>query len=292
MRGRLGAAVLVFGGGVSLQFGSALAALLFPRAGPLGVVTLRLAVAAIVLLAVCRPRLRGHSRDDWLTVTGFGVALAGMNSLFYLSIERIPLGAAVTLEVLGPLTLSVVASRRAANVLWAVLAFGGVFLLGRSGFGHLDWLGVGFALTAGGLWVVYILASARTGQRFPGADGLALAMSIAAVLTLPLGVATTGAALLDPVTLGLGASVALLSSVLPYTLELLALRKLPAGTFAVMMSLEPAIAATAGVLVLGQWLSVGEMTAILLVVVASMGAVLTPSRRPARTDRLPLPPAP
>ncbi|MEU9126069.1 EamA family transporter [Streptomyces sp. NPDC048506] len=272
-RGRIASVALVIGGIVALQFGASVAVLLFPRAGALGVVTLRLVVAALVLLVACRPRVRGYTRGDWGTVLAFGVALAGMNSLFYQAIDRIPLGAGVTLEFLGPLILSVATSRRLLSLLWAALAFGGVALLGRAGFDGLNLVGAGYALAAGGLWAAYILLSARTGQRFPQADGLALAMTVAAVLSLPLGIVSAGTALLNPVTLGLGAAVALLSSVLPYTLELLALRKLPASGFAVMMSLEPAAAATAGFLVLGQALGWVEVVAIGLVVVASVGAV-------------------
>ncbi|MFD9211278.1 DMT family transporter [Streptomyces sioyaensis] len=272
-RGRIGSVALVMGGIVSLQFGSSVAVLLFPRAGALGVVTLRLVVAALVLLVLCRPKVRGYTRGDWATVLAFGVALAGMNSLFYQAIDRIPLGAAVTLEFLGPLILSVATSRRMLSLVWAALALGGVVLLGREGFDGLNLAGAACALAAGGLWAAYILLSARTGQRFPQADGLALAMTVAALLSLPLGVASAGGALLDPVTLGLGAAVALMSSVLPYTLELLALRKLPASGFAVMMSLEPAAAATAGFLVLHQALGWAEVLAIGLVVVASVGAV-------------------
>ncbi|WP_443033668.1 EamA family transporter [Streptomyces sp. CA2R101] len=272
-RGRLVSVALVIGGIVSLQFGSSVAVLLFPRAGALGVVTLRLVVASLVLLVACRPKVRGHSRGDWATVLAFGVALAGMNSLFYQAIDRIPLGAAVTLEFLGPLILSVATSRRLLSLVWAALALGGVVLLGREGFDGLNLTGAAFALAAGGLWAAYILLSARTGQRFPQADGLALAMTVAALLSLPFGIAGAGAALLNPVTLGLGAAVALMSSVMPYTLELLALRKLPASGFAVMMSLEPAAAATAGFLVLHQALGWAEVLAIGLVVVASVGAV-------------------
>lgn len=272
-RGRFTSVGLVIGGIVSLQFGSSVAVLLFPRAGAMGVVTLRLVVASLVLLIACRPRLRGHTRGDWATVAGFGVALVGMNSLFYQAIDRIPLGAAVTLEFLGPLILSVATSRRLLSLVWAALALGGVVLLGREGFDGLNVVGAGCALAAGTLWAAYILLSARTGARFPQADGLALAMTFAAVLSLPLGITSAGSALLNPVTIGLGAAVALMSSVLPYTLELLALRKLPASGFAVMMSLEPAAAATAGFLVLDQALGWAEIVAIGLVVVASVGAV-------------------
>ncbi|MET9098515.1 EamA family transporter [Streptomyces antibioticus] len=275
-RGSLGPVGLVLAGGISVQFGGALAVTLMPRAGALGVVALRLLVAAVILLVVCRPRVRGHSRTDWGTVIVFGITMAAMNGLFYQSVDRIPLGTAVTLEVLGPLALSVAVSRRAVNLIWAGLALAGVFLLGGGGgFGNLDPLGVAFALSAGGMWAAYIVFSARTGRRFPQADGLALAMAIGALLFLPLGLAESGTKLLDPVTLGLGAAVAVLSSVLPYTLELLALRRLPAPTFAIMMSLEPAIAATAGFFILNQALTATEAAAIALVIAASMGAVRT-----------------
>ncbi|MFF9041238.1 DMT family transporter [Streptomyces sp. NPDC014892] len=274
--GSLGPVGLVLAGGISVQFGGALAVTLMPRAGALGVVTLRLAVAALVMLVICRPRLRGHSRTDWGTVVAFGVTMAAMNGLFYQAVARIPLGLAVTLEVLGPLALSVLASRRALNVVWAGLALCGVFLLGKGGgVGGLDPLGIAFALAAGLAWALYIVFSARTGRRFPQADGLALAMAVAAVLFLPLGIVESGGRLVEPTTLALGAAVAVLSSVLPYTLELVALRRLPASTFAILMSLEPAIAATAGFLVLDQALTTVEALAIALVIGASMGAVRT-----------------
>ena len=273
--GALGPVGLVLAGGISVQFGGALAVTLMPRVGALGVVTLRLIVAAVVLLVVCRPKVRGYTRADWGTIFVFGVTMAAMNGLFYQSVARIPLGPAVTLEVLGPLVLSVVASRRALNLVWAGLALGGVFLLGGGGFSSLDPIGVAFALLAGAMWAAYIVFSARTGRRFPQADGLALAMVVAAVLFMPLGIVESGSKLLNPTTFALGGAVAILSSVLPYTLELLALRRLPASTFAIMMSLEPAIAATAGFLILDQALSATEALAIALVIAASMGAVRT-----------------
>ena len=273
--GSLGPVGLVLAGGISVQFGGALAVTLMPRVGALGVVALRLLVAAVVLLVICRPSLRGHSRADWSTVVVFGITMAAMNGLFYQSLARIPLGPAVTLEVLGPLALSVLTSRRALNAVWAGLALAGVFLLGGGGFSSLDPVGVAFALGAGAMWATYIVFSARTGRRFPQADGLALAMVVAAVVFLPLGVAESGTKLLNPTTIALGSAVAVLSSVLPYTLELLALRRLPSSTFAILMSLEPAIAATAGFLILDQALSAPEAMAIALVIAASMGAVRT-----------------
>jgi inner membrane transporter RhtA len=279
-RGRagIGAVGLMLGAAVSAQCGAAVAALLFPHAGVSGVVTLRLSIAATVLLAVCRPRPAGRRRADWALIGAFGAALAGMNMLFYEAIERIPLGPAVTLEVLGPLVLSVVAARRKTNWLWAGLALTGVALLGHAGFDRLNVAGVAFALGAAGMWAAYILLTARVGRRFPSNDGLALAMTAAALLTLPMGVAEAGAALVSPPILAVGAAVAMLSSALPYTLELRAVRRMPTATFAVLMSLGPAIAAIAGFVVLGQRLTVTEALAVVLVVAAGIGAARTPAK--------------
>lgn len=272
-RARLGAVGLVLGGALSVQLGAGVAALLFPRAGVAGVVTLRLVIAAVALLLVCRPRVRGHSAGDWLVIVGFGVALVGMNALIYEAITRIPLGVAVTVELLGPLVLSVIVGRGGLRWLWAALALVGVVLLGRGSLDGLDPVGVLFAMGAAAMWAAYILLSARAGSRFPKADGVALAVAVAALLALPWGLAAAGGALLDPVTLGLGAAVALLSTVLPYTMELSALRRLPTSTFAVLSSLSPVCAALAGFLVLGQALTGTQLLAIVLVVAASAGAV-------------------
>nr|WP_238452017.1 EamA family transporter [Micromonospora sp. 4G55] len=293
--GQVGAVGLVLGGALSVHFGSAVAALVFPRAGVAGTVTLRLTIGALLMLLVCRPRLRGYGRGDWASVVLFGLALAGMNSVFYQAIERIPLGPAVTLEVLGPLTLSVLTAHRWTAWCWAGLALAGVALLGQGGFDRLNPVGAGLALGAGALWAAYIVCSARVGGRFPRADGLALAMTVAALLTLPFGLADAGARLWHPAVLALGAGLALLASVLPYTLELLALRRLATSTFAVLMSLGPALAALAGWLVLGQDLHLTEVLAIALVVAASIGAVRagTPrtAERPEHPDAAPAGPA-
>ncbi|WP_423790696.1 EamA family transporter, partial [Micromonospora globispora] len=282
-RAQIGAVGLVLGGALSVQFGSAVAALLFPRTGIAGAVTLRLTIGALLMLVVCRPRLRGHGRADWLAVVAFGFALAGMNSIFYQAIGRIPLGPAVTLEVLGPLALSVLTARRLAAWCWAGLALAGVALLGQGGFDRLNPLGAALALAAGAMWAAYIVCSARVGGRFPRADGLALALAVAALVALPIGLVDAGPRLWHPAVLGLGTGLAVLASVLPYTLELLALRRLPTSTFAVMMSLGPAIAALAGWLVLDQALHPVEILAIGLVIIASIGAVRagTPTPEPA-----------
>jgi inner membrane transporter RhtA len=264
---------LVLGGALSVQFGAALASTLFPRAGVAGVLAMRLALAAVVLLAACRPGVRGHGRRAWAAVAGFGVVLAAMNGAFYAAIDRIPLGAAVTLEFLGPLLLSVLTARRAVSWLWAALALAGVVLLGQGSLAGLGPAGAALALTAGALWAAYILLSAEVGRRFPGVDGLALALVVATAVALPVGVGRSGDALLHPAVLGTGAAVALLSSLVPYSLELLALRRLAASTFAVLMSLGPAVAALAGWLVLRQALTAADAVAIALVVTAGVGAV-------------------
>lgn len=275
---RASAVALVVTGLICQEVGASLAVLLFPSVGPLGIVMLRLVFSAVVLLAIARPRLRGHSRSVWVAVAWFGVVLAVMNGLFYLALERLPLGVTVTIEVLGPLVLSIVANRRASAWLWAALAFAGVVALGGGGWGRLDPVGVVFAAGAATCWAFYILAAARVGARFARLDGLALAMAVGAVLSLPFGVFDAGSALLRPEVLGVGAAVAVLSSTIPYTVELLALRRLPASAFAILMSLAPATAALAGFVLLGQHLSWGETAGVALVVAASSGAVWSSGR--------------
>lgn len=272
------AAGLVLAGLALQEVGASIAVLLFPQTGAAGMVTLRLVLSAVVLLVVCRPRFRGHGRSGWLTVVGFGISLAGMNLLFYEALVRLPLGAAVTIEVVGPLVLSVIVGRRLIGWLWAALALAGVVLLGRGGLTELDPLGVLFAAGAGAMWAAYILLSARTSRAFAKLDGLAIAMTVGALLVLPFGVASAGPVLLQPSILGLGLAVALLSSTIPYALELRALRSLPPAAFSILMSLAPATAAAAGFVILGQQLGPLQILAVGLVVVASAGAVLTNPR--------------
>ncbi len=269
----LPAVALVVAGLVCQEVGASIAVLLFPQAGPLGMVLLRLGFSAVILLAVTRPGVRGHSRRDWAAVAVFGVVLATMNGLFYLALERLPLGVTVTIEVLGPLALSIVAAGRARAFVWAGLALAGVVALAGGGWDRLDGLGVAFALGAAAMWALYILSSARVGAAFAKLDGLAWAMVIGALVAVPFGVVDAGAALLRPDVLALGAAVALLSSTLPYAFELIALRRLAASAFAVLMSLAPAIAALAGFVLLGQHLSWLEVAGIALVIVASVGAI-------------------
>jgi inner membrane transporter RhtA len=271
------AIALVLAAVASVQVGAAFAATLFDELGAEGAVFLRLAFAALVLGAVWRPRLREHAGNDLRTAALFGVVVGLMNWAFYASIDRIPLGVAVTLEFVGPLGVAVAASRRRRDLVWVALAALGILLLGNP-FGaaaeDLDLLGAGLALAAGGCWAAYILLSARVGAAFPGGSGLALAMVVGTLVVAPAGIATAGSALLEPGLLLAAAGVALLSSVIPYSFELEALRRLPAGVFGVLMSLEPAVAALAGLVVLGQDLGATELAANACVVAASAGATV------------------
>ena len=256
----------------SVQIGAAFAKSLFDDVGPGGAVFLRVLFAAIVLVLIWRPRLSGQTRRDLSLAVLFGLVLAGMNLAFYSALDRIPLGIATTLEFVGPLGVAVFASRRPLDLVWVGLAGAGIVLLSGFGGESLDGLGVALALLAGGLWAAYILVSARVGQAFPGGAGLALAMVVATVPLAPVGVAAAGEELLVPWILAAGAAVGILSSAIPYALELEALRRLPVGVFGVLMSLEPAVAALAGFVVLGERLAAREVVAILLVVAASAGA--------------------
>ncbi len=281
--GKSGAVGMVLGGILSVQFGGALAATMFDQTGPAGMVTLRLCGAALVLVLLVRPRWRGRSRADWAVIAAFGLSLAAMNGLFYEALARMPIGAAVTVEFLGPLGLAAVLSRRLQHLGYVLMAAVGVLLLGYGSLTGLDPAGVGFALGAGAFWAGYILLSAETGRRSTGLDGLALASAAAALLVLPFGLASAGSALVAPDVLLIGLAVALLSSVVPYALELTALRALASRVFGVLMSLEPAAAALAGLVVLGQVLTPVQLLAVALVVVASVGAARSPAKAPLPT---------
>ncbi len=262
----------VLGALASVQFGSAIAATLFDRVGPAGTVLLRLSSATVVLLLLWRPRLRGRGRRELLLAGAFGLDLAAMNLSFYEALDRIPLGIAVTLEFVGPLTVAVAGSRRKLDFAWVALAAAGIVALTHGATHSLDGLGVLLALVAGGLWGTYILVNARVGRAFEGGTGLALAMCVATAAVLPIGVASAGAHLLEPHALAVGAAVGMLSSAIPYSLEIEALRRIAPSVFGVLMSLEPAMAAFAGFLVLGQSLGTRALLGIALVVAASVGA--------------------
>ncbi|HEU5204443.1 MAG TPA: EamA family transporter [Candidatus Limnocylindrales bacterium] len=267
-RERAAAVGLVVVACTSPQIGAALAVTLFDELGPAGAAFLRLAFAAVILLVIWRPRLAGDLRLP----AAFGLALGLMNWTFYEALDRIPLAIAVTIEFTGPLLVAVIGSRRPLDGLWIALAAAGILLLVGPGGGSLDPVGVGFALIAAVCWMSYIYLSKRTGAAFPGGSGLALAMVVGALVVLPAGVLQADGALVQPNLLGSALVVALLSSVLPYSLELEALRRLPESVFGVLMSLDPAVAALVGFLALGQALGGREVLGIAMVVVASAGA--------------------
>lgn len=269
---------LVIVGLACQEVGASIAVTLFPTVGPVGMVTLRLVFSALILLLISRPALRNRSAIAWRTAVAFGLSLSGMNVCFYLALERLPLGTTVTIEFLGPLVLSVVAGRRWLSLVWAVLAALGVVMLG-GGMSDLDPIGVMFALAAAALWVGYILFAQATGVHFRGVGGLAIATAIGSIPTIPLALAATGVApFVDPGVLLAGLGIALLSSAIPYALELTALRRVTASAFAVLLSLAPAIAAAAGFAILGQSLGLVSLAGIACVIAASIGAIRTQPR--------------
>jgi inner membrane transporter RhtA len=268
---------LVVVGIASVQLGAAIAKNLFDDADPLTLVWLRLATSAVVLSAVARPALRGRTPEDWRVAIAFGIVLGTMNWAIYESFARIPLGIAVTIEFLGPLGLAVAGSRRARDLAWVALAAAGVGLLGVER-GDLTVAGVAFALLAGAAWSAYILLSASTGRRWPGLDGLTVASVVATVMMVPFLAAFAGDGLDDPRVVALGAVVGLLSSVIPYSCEITALRTIRPSVFGILMSLEPAAAALAGIVVVHELLSALQWLAVGCVIAASVGATRTSSR--------------
>jgi inner membrane transporter RhtA len=271
---RLSPVSLVLIGILSVQFGAAVSKGLFTEIPPVGMVWLRLLTSSLILLVFARPRLAGRTAADWRPVLALGLALAAMNWAFYESFSRIPLGAAVTIEFIGPLAVAAVGRRRPRDLVWVGLAAVGVLLFG-AGPTRVDVVGFGLALLAGACWALYIVSTAGTGRRWAGVDGLAVSSTIATLAIAPFAVAVAGASLLEPRLLLLGALVGLLSSVIPYSLEMAALRTLPARVFGILMSLEPAVAALVAAVLLREWLDPLQLLAIACVTAASVGATRT-----------------
>jgi inner membrane transporter RhtA len=283
---RVPAAALVLVAITSVQCGSAVARGLFGDLGASGVTLLRLGLASLLLLAVLRPGVRSWSREAWQSALLLGAAMAGMNLVFYLALRTVPLGIAVTVEFVGPLLLALAQTRRVVDLLWAGLAAAGVVLLGADSTSDVPLSGLGLALLAGLFWAAYILASARVGRALPGADGLAVALAVGTLLVLPFGARGAAAVLHRPGLLLPAFAVAVLSSVLSYGLELSALRRIPTRVFGILMSLEPAAAALAGLVVLGQRLQPRALVALGLVSAASAGVTL--ARRESAVPAQPL----
>lgn len=268
------APALVLTGVISVQVGNAWAATLFARVGAGGAGFMRLAWAMLILMLAYRPVLRGRRREEWLPALGLGLVLAALNMSFYHAIVHLPLGVAVTVEFIGPMAVAVAHSRRPRDLAWILLAIAGVVALANGGGHHSSLLGLGFAAAAGACWGAYILLQARVGRAFSDGSGLALAMLVAALAALPDGMIEGGSKLLAPGVLEIGAAVGLLSSVIPYSIELGVLRRMSPGVFGVLMSMEPAVAAGAGGIVLGQGLAAREVVGMALVSAASLGTSL------------------
>lgn len=279
-------ALLVLGSCISLQFGAAFAILLFPLIG-VGTTTLyRLFFAGLILCVLLHPKITQWSKRQWRAVVLFGLALGSMNTFFYAGIDRLPLGTAVAIEFIGPLTLAACLSRSLKDFLWVAIAVSGIALFGVEsalGISSLDMLGVVFVLAAGFFWALYILAAASASREVPGTDAIAMALLIGVIPTLPVGLGNVSAPLADPKLLAFAVSTAIFASLIPYTLEFLALQRVRSGTFGILMSMEPAVAAIAGFLLLGQRMGLLGILAICLVITASIGTTLSTRSKPTVT---------
>lgn len=268
----------ILGAILSVQGGAALAKTLFPVLGAMGTSGLRVGLSAVILMAAFRPWRRRTTAAEWRALTLYGLVLGMMNVVFYLALSRIPLGLAVTLEFIGPLGVAVYGSRRAVDMTWVLLAAVGIALVTPWAGGGVDPLGVMLALAAGACWAAYILLGGRVSRMVPGGTAVAIGMVVAAFVAVPAAVATGGFMRLTPGLFAAAIGVALLSSAIPYTMEMIALKELPARTFGILMSLEPAVAAVAGWIFLHEVLSPRQCMAVALVIAASTGSTLTSSR--------------
>jgi inner membrane transporter RhtA len=269
---------------VSVQGGAAIAKRLFPVFGATGTAGIRIALSAVMLMLLFRPSVRALGARQWQLVVAYGLVLAAMNLLFYRALERVPLGLAVTLEFLGPLTLAVAGSRRPLDFVWVALAAAGIMLIAPWSGRGVDLMGATFAILAGGCWAAYIVLGGRVSRVLPGGPAVALGLSVATVAVLPFSLAAGGLAHLTPSLLVAGAAMALLSSALPFTLEMRALGAMPARTFSILMSIEPAVGAMCGLLFLRERLTGTQWMAVALVIAASAGATATARRVPVHLE--------
>ena len=263
---------------ISVQSGAAIAKTLFPAIGAAGTASLRIGISAIILLAVYRPNLLKITPNQWKIVIPYGLSLGAMNFIFYLAIERIPIGLAVTLEFIGPLVVAVIGSKRLIDYLWVLLAAIGIVLIAPWSNNGIDLLGVLFALLAGALWAAYIVLGTKVSKIMKGGDAVATGMLFASILIVPFGILENGLTNLTPTFLYLGIALALLSSAIPFTLEMKALAQLPARTFSILMSLEPAAASIFAFIFLQEYLTFNEILAVVFVVIASVGSTITSKR--------------
>ncbi|SHL67089.1 EamA family transporter [Flavobacterium saccharophilum] len=263
---------------ISVQCGAAIAKTLFPAIGAAGTASIRIGISAIILLLAYRPNLKQITTSQWKIVVPYGLALGAMNLIFYLAIERIPIGLAVTLEFIGPLLVAIIGSKRLIDYCWVLLAAMGIILIAPWSNDRIDLLGVIFALLAGALWAAYIVLGGKISKIMNGGQAVSTGMLFAAILILPFGLLENGLANLTPKFLGMGVALALLSSAIPFTLEMKALGQLPPRTFSILMSLEPAAAAICAFIFLQESLSFYEILAVVCVVIASAGSTLTAKR--------------
>ncbi|MBU7569133.1 MAG: DMT family transporter [Flavobacterium sp.] len=263
---------------ISVQSGAAIAKTLFPSIGAAGTASLRIGISALILMAVYRPKLTKLTKEQWKFVIPYGLCLGAMNLVFYFAIERIPIGLAVTLEFIGPLMVAVLGSKRAVDFLWVLLAAAGIVLIAPWNTNGVDILGAALATLAGAFWAVYIVLGGKISQKMDGNEAVATGMLLAACLVVPFGIFGGGLEGLTPKFLGMGIALALLSSAIPFTLEMKALGRLPARTFSILMSLEPAAAVICAFIFLQEYLSFNEILAVVFVVAASAGSTIT-SRR-------------
>ena len=260
---------------ISVQCGAAIAKTLFPAIGAAGTASIRIGVSAIILLLAYRPNLKAITREQWKIVVPYGLCLGAMNLIFYLAIERIPIGLAVTLEFIGPLLVAIIGSKRLIDYCWILLAAAGIVLIAPWSNERIDPLGVLFALIAGGLWAAYIVLGGKISRIMNDGQAVSTGMLFAAILILPFGFYENGLDNLTPKLFGMGIALALLSSAIPFTLEMKALGQLPPRTFSILMSLEPAAASVCAFIFLQENLSFYEILAVVCVVIASAGSTLT-----------------
>mgnify|MGYP003574919560 FL=1 len=265
---------------ISVQGGAAIAKGIFPVMGAGGTVMLRIVLSAIILLAIHRPNFKKITGSQWKLVVWYGLVLGAMNTSFYLSLARIPLGLAVTLEFIGPLLLAVSTSKKALDFLWVILAAVGIALIAPwSPNSNIDLIGAALALLAGAFWAAYIVIGGKLSKTMDGGIAVSIGLVVASFVAVPAGIIEGNLHQINPTILFWGLGIALLSSAIPYTLEMNALKHIPAKTFSILMSLEPAVAAFCGLLFLGEQLSINEWIAIMLVVAASAGATLSKSKK-------------
>jgi inner membrane transporter RhtA len=257
---------------ISVQGGASIAKHLFPVLGASGTASLRVGFATLILLAAFRTNLLKLNRKQWLYCLAYGTCLGAMNLVFYFAIKRIPLGLGVTLEFTGPLALALLGSRRLLDLLWVLLACLGIVLIAPWQDNNLDLLGVALALGAGALWAGYIVLGGKVSRLMKGGDAVAVGMLFATAFVLPFGIASGDLSAVNVPLLLIGVAVALLTSALPYTLEIGALRQIPPKTFGILMSLHPAFAALSGMLFLEEYLSLTQWVSIICVITASVGA--------------------